>query len=402
MGDDLGPPVVGGNSGSADMALIIGGSVATNTQVASLGGRLFAIRGEVTTTASPASTAGITKYAANTTRSFKATAYMLTLGGVALSGRYQRTGLSPQTGDYDALGFPIGLRYDGQDDGMYTAAPIDYSGTDKVTVSTPAYKASDAATGVVYEHGANADFGAGGWYLAAPVGASSASVQTGPVGARVYTNYTGLPAPAGYVFTAGVNNAAVGAAQVSLRANGAPATGFPTINGGAVGNFGNFVNYEGARGDASLRFNGMVLGEFQWGDTTALSADRLAVCPPLAGAMTMDQMDWVHRCMIVPAAYAPAAREMAAAFGPSSQGMFEDGLGSGKAPSHFISVGLVDRSFADMIADPEKLVADCAKLGMEVPLAFATELLAACDISDEEGATACARLGVERWSVREP
>lgn len=114
----------------------------------------------------------------------------------------------------------------------------------------------------------------------------------------------------------------------------------------------------------------------------------------------MDQMDWVHRCMIVPAAYAPAARQMAAAFGPSSQGMFEDGLQpeAGNAePSHFISVGKVDRAFADMLASPADLVAGCAERDIEVPLVFAEQLLAACDVSDEEGATALARLQLKRY-----
>jgi len=114
----------------------------------------------------------------------------------------------------------------------------------------------------------------------------------------------------------------------------------------------------------------------------------------------MDQMDWVHRCMIVTQENVMLARYLAGTFGPSSQGMFNDPLqplaGSAE-PTHYISVGRVDRPFADMLASPAALVAGAAALGVPVEPDVATKLLATSDVSEEEGATALARLGLKRY-----
>lgn len=207
-------------------------------------------------------------------------------------GRYQRTGLNPQTGDYDAVGFPIGLLYDGVDDGMYTAAPIDYSGTDKVTMTYPVYKASDAALGMLNEFGPNVAATPGTFYITAPesTGASGDYACRTRVGAgtNVGKNVVAV-APNASVLSLQVDGtAATLELQARFRVNGALIVG---TNVGALGNgsYTSQISYEGARADASLRFNGMVYGEFQWGDTTALSADRLTYIESQFARLLLEQ-----------------------------------------------------------------------------------------------------------------
>lgn len=110
----------------------------------------------------------------------------------------------------------------------------------------------------------------------------------------------------------------------------------------------------------------------------------------------MDQMDWVHRTFIISADKAPTARQLADAFGESSKGMFQTPLqGEEDVPTHYISSGLVDRSFADMLGSPQGLVDGCAEFGVELPLEVATALLAEADVSDEAPSAAMARLGLK-------
>lgn len=195
---------------------------------------------------------------------------MLTLGGMDQVGRYQRTGLSPQTGDYDAVGFPVGLRYDGIDDCMYTAAPIDYSGTDKVEVVYPIRKESDASRGVLVEHSATAS-NPGVFNMEAPFTTStgslrfSANAQVGNATPASCTA-TGLTAPVSVVMGMSVDlSQAAATDQVKPRVNGIPVTTGFTGNANGPANFTSQVNYEGARGNTSTRFVGLAFGEFQIG-----------------------------------------------------------------------------------------------------------------------------------------
>lgn len=100
---------------------------------------------------------------------------------------------------------------------------------------------------------------------------------------------------------------------------------------------------------------------------------------------------WAFRTMIVPAALAPTCRALAAS-SPSGAGMWTTGLSaSGNAPAtHFVSSGLIWQQFADMLASPSALAA-----GAGIPLAQAQSILSACDVSQEPGLTAVARLGLK-------
>lgn len=77
---------------------------------------------------------------------------------------------------------------------------------------------------------------------------------------------------------------------------------------------------------------------------------------------------YAHRVIIVPAAFAPMARALAAAAGPagSGSGMFEAMLSptAGKPPTHYISTGQIWQQFADILPlhDGELWDADQARL----------------------------------------
>lgn len=106
--------------------------------------------------------------------------------------------------------------------------------------------------------------------------------------------------------------------------------------------------------------------------------------------------DYAYRSIIVTAANAEFARYVAGQFGPSSQGMFTAALqpvgDDVEDPTHFISAGLMDPLFADMLASPTTLVEGAAAFGVVLPLAMAKKLLDTSDVSLEDGLQACARL----------
>lgn len=106
---------------------------------------------------------------------------------------------------------------------------------------------------------------------------------------------------------------------------------------------------------------------------------------------------WTHRTMIVSATVASQARALADQSGPAAQGMWMTPLSpTGELPAtHYVSTGLIDQPFADMMASPEALVAGCDALDIAVPLEVATALLAAADVSEEDPHTAMERLGLK-------
>lgn len=125
--------------------------------------------------------------------------------------------------------------------------------------------------------------------------------------------------------------------------------------------------------------------------------------------------EWTHRVIIVPAAFAPMARALAAVAGPagSGSGMFQTMLSptAGKPPTHFISPGQIWQQFAailplhdgeiwdaeqaalpeaerapitdrpvDSTGHPEQVVALAAEAQMPVTLAQVQALFAACRV----------------------
>lgn len=112
-------------------------------------------------------------------------------------------------------------------------------------------------------------------------------------------------------------------------------------------------------------------------------------------------MSLIHRNLIVTAAFADAARELCAAVHPAGAGMFTVPLSpAGELPAtHWISSGLIEQEFADLLASPDALAAVATQAGLDpAPL---VAIVAASDISEEPADVALARLGL-RLCQQEP
>lgn len=103
----------------------------------------------------------------------------------------------------------------------------------------------------------------------------------------------------------------------------------------------------------------------------------------------------VFRTMVVAAAIAPMARDLALAI-PGGSRMFVAGYSpTGAAPAtHFVNEGWILQVFADAMSDPEILVPVLAQYGQVMSLAQATALLSQAIVSDRPAAEVLAELGV--------
>lgn len=176
-----------------------------------------------------------------------------------LSGNGNHVTFSNVTLQIDSAGLTY-LAFNGTSSYGVTAA-IDFSGTDKITVFAGVHKASDAGAGMIAELTADADANAGSFYLAASVGGANYEISDGPALARAIATMTTFTAPTTNVVSASIDRAGASAeAEIVGRVNGAvPATGY-LADGLAAGNFANAALYVGARGGASLWFNGRLYG----------------------------------------------------------------------------------------------------------------------------------------------
>jgi len=107
-------------------------------------------------------------------------------------------------------------------------------------------------------------------------------------------------------------------------------------------------------------------------------------------------MDWTHRTIIVPAPYAAAASAACEALaGAGGSGMYTTPLSpTGELPAtHYISSGLIEQFFADLLASPDALTAVATQAGLDPAPLIA--IVAASDITDEPADVALARLGLQ-------
>lgn len=126
---------------------------------------------------------------------------------------------------------------------------------------------------------------------------------------------------------------------------------------------------------------------------------------------------WVHRTIIVPAAIVDAARAACAGLaGPGGSNMFTTPLSpTGEAPpTHFISSGLIEAPFADLLPLTSVSYAEdgtpsvetrpgnvalttqlASAAGLPITEAEVSALLAAVDVSDSAAEDALARLGLK-------
>ena len=131
---------------------------------------------------------------------------------------------------------------------------------------------------------------------------------------------------------------------------------------------------------------------------------------------------WVHRTIIVPASVVESARAACAGLaGPGGSGMFTTPLSpTGEAPpTHYISSGLIEAPFADLLPLTSVSYAEdgtpftetspgnvaltvqlAADAGLPITEAEVSALLSAVDVSAQTAQDALTRLGL--WMVVEP
>lgn len=125
---------------------------------------------------------------------------------------------------------------------------------------------------------------------------------------------------------------------------------------------------------------------------------------------------WAHRTIIVPASIAEPARAACAGLaGPGGSGMFTTPLSpTGEAPpTHFISSGLIEAPFADLLPLTSVTYAEdgtpstetrpgnvaltlqlATDAGLLITAAEVSAMLAAVDVSEQSAEGALARLGL--------
>lgn len=105
-------------------------------------------------------------------------------------------------------------------------------------------------------------------------------------------------------------------------------------------------------------------------------------------------MAYIHRTFIVPADLAPLARQLTVAIaGAAGEGMFTTPLSAdGNEPAtHFISSGMIEDTFVEMLASPEALYQMADEYAS---LEQCTDLLERSDISEDSEQDAMDRLGL--------
>ena len=250
--DDGGAPSFGATSGAAnsDFALVLrNASIPPATyQVVNLGGGYYRVSG---TQASGVGNDGngIVKYAGNSPRTFKVTAFDLRPAndGVGLP-PYQRV---VDANTYDTAGFPLYLKFDGVDDFLQTAN-IDFNGFGEVLVAAAIRKLSDSARGFVCELGADTSLSFG---MSAPNGVNStvSFYSRGTVQRAVEAT---RPAPVSLI---AVGQGVIRDDILKVRINGVPAVS-SSADQGTGDYYGNLPLFIGRRGGTSLPFNGRLYG----------------------------------------------------------------------------------------------------------------------------------------------
>ena len=178
---------------------------------------------------------------------------------------YQRVNTATDY-DYDFSKFPAYLSFDGVDDSLYSAASIDFTSTDKMTVFAGVHKASDAAVGVPLEFSSSIPANNGSFGLLAPASVAS-NVQFASRGTALDSSTkSSHPAPVTAVYT-GIGN--ISGDLVKLRINGVDAASDNLDQG--TGNYGNYPLYVGRRNNASLPFNGRIYQLIVRGAQSSLS-----------------------------------------------------------------------------------------------------------------------------------
>lgn len=163
---------------------------------------------------------------------------------------YQRVNTATDY-DFDFAKFPPFLKFDGVDDSMYSAASIDFTSTDKMTVFAGVHKVG-ITSGAVLETSATSDtnngsfsYFTGAWSDARDYFSTRGTVLS-------YPSLSVTP-PVTYVIAAASN---ISGDLITVRSNSVQVVNSSADLG--TGNFGNYPLYVGRRNNASLPFNGRI------------------------------------------------------------------------------------------------------------------------------------------------
>lgn len=169
---------------------------------------------------------------------------------------YQRVNTNT---DYDTVGFPYYLSFDGVDDYLSTGS-IDFTATDKMTVFAGVRKLSDASPGILIELGSIASYlQAGSFAVTAP----ESTTLRYAFYSRGSTQLLKNAATSNNAYLSPVTNTLVGRSDIAadlmiLNLNGTQAASIAGDQG--TGNYGNHPLYIGRRGGTQLPFNGHLYG----------------------------------------------------------------------------------------------------------------------------------------------
>lgn len=102
------------------------------------------------------------------------------------------------------------------------------------------------------------------------------------------------------------------------------------------------------------------------------------------------------KTMFVPADLAELGRYIAAGLSPRGAGMFETGVSStGLFPAtYYVSSGFIDAAIGALLANGALLYGACQQAGLTVTLDQCEDLVARCDVSEDNPHSAFDRLGL--------
>jgi hypothetical protein len=186
---------------------------------------------------------------------------------------YQRVNTST---DYDTVGFPVYLKFDGTDDSMLTNN-INFTSTDKMSAFAGVRKLSDAAIGMIYELSTSFSSNPGTFALYSTNDSTYKAASSGTLFKEATS--TSLPSPRTNVLT---EIASISGDQLDLRVNGV--LNAQNTGDQGTGNFGTYPLYIGRRANASLPFNGQIYSLIIVGK--AVTATELASTETYVGIET--------------------------------------------------------------------------------------------------------------------
>jgi len=188
----------------------------------------------------------------------------------------QAVGLLPQyqavvtASNYDSVGFPAGLRWNGSNSWMQNAS-TDFSGTNKVSVFVGVRKLAASGYQQAISLSVNDDANPGTFGIYTPASGANYAAYLQGATSQIAQTATTFTAPITNTLSVALD---LGASSIATKVNGAT----PSIaNGGSGtggGNFGNYPAYFGARAGSSLFFNGLTFSNIAIG--IALSASQIA------------------------------------------------------------------------------------------------------------------------------